>query len=718
MGKFICGLSIYLLLLLDLPSIAQHSIPDSIVASFTGEKIVLDGSLNDSAWQKVTYVANFTQRELSEGSPVTEKTEVAIVYTNVAIYIGVKCYDSDPGKIAARYMQRDFDWDQDDNFKVIISPFNDKRNGYLFVVNPNGARGDAQVTNEGENFNIDWNGVWDAFVKINREGWFIEIYIPFSTLQYPAKYHQVWGINFERNIRRKNEQGLWQGWNRNYELETISQCGELIGLEGIKGEIKWEIKPYALGGIQNSPQQYPEYLGKVGFDVNKNLLSTLKLNLTVNTDFAQVESDRLQVNLSRFSVYYPEKREFFLEGAGNYDFYLGNGNRIFYSRTIGIHDYELLPIYGGARIFGKANHTNIGFLSLQTAAKDSISSTNYSVLRISQDVGKQSSIGFITTSKYSSVENNQIIGLDGKYATSKFLKNKNLIFGGALSESFTKQSDNLNNLAYRLYCDFPNDQMDIFIGTSGIQDNFNPEMGFLRRSNYRQLYHHFAFTPRLFSRYGIRKLYFKFYEFDIYWNDATGKLESYYTEFRPLGASFNSGEWFEFNIQKNYDHPPDSFNLSDDIVIHSGIYKMTNYEIQAGSFQGRKLFAEVFYKWGDFYPGKRQIFSIAGGCNFNKHINFSLDYTYNDIKLPVGNLFTTELSGRVRYSFTNRLNVSLFTQWNSEEKFIGYNFRLHWIPKIGSDFYFVINQNYHDKISYKGLQQTNAVAKLVWRITI
>lgn len=701
--------------LISFRSFSQHSSPDTLNAKFVSQNIVLNGILNEDGWSSAHKISNFKQRELKEGAEPSERTEVSVLYTQSALYIGIQCFDSNPDKIIARFLQRDFDWGQEDNFEVILSPFNDKRNGYLFVVNPNGARADAQITNEGEYFNINWNGVWDAAAIINEKGWSAEIYIPFSTLQYPDRPEQEWGINFERNIRRKNEQVLWQGWGRNYELETISQAGILAGLKNIKGKLRWEIKPYALGGVNFSTEQKTGFLGKVGLDINKNLLSTLKLNLTLNTDFAQVESDRIQVNLSRFSINYPEKRDFFLEGAGNYDFSMANGNTLFYSRKIGISNFELLPVLGGARVYGKVSKTNIGFLSLQTGSKDSTPSTNYSVIRVRQDIGARSSIGFITTSTINGKSSNQVFGIDGKYVTSKFLKNKDLVIGASFGGSITKGADNNKNLTYLLYAEYPNDLLNITLATASVQKNFNPELGFLRRTNYREYYASFEFTPRWFTKYGVRQLEFKPFEMDLYLNDMTGKLESYDMSFSPLAINFKSGEWFEFEVERSFDSPPESFEISDDITIPVGDYKMTNFGISAGTFDARKVYIRAGYSWGDFYTGKGKSLGVEWGWNINKHINLEAEYGFNDLDLPQGSLFTNELSARVRYAFSTKLNISLFTQWNSEEDLLGFNFRLHWIPKIGSDFYFVINQNYGERLPLRRVQQTNAAAKLVWR---
>ncbi len=287
---------------------AQHNFPDTVQA-IRVEKINFDGKLDEAAWSTSPAVNNFTQRELDFGKPATEQTKVSVVYDNLALYIGVWCYQT-KDKIVAKFLQRDFDYNTEDNFEVIISPFNDKRNGYLFIVNPNGARADLLVSGQ-ESSNINWNGVWDARTSITNEGWFAEIRIPFNTLQFKKELEHIWAINFERNIRSKNEEVLWQGWDRNYEIENISQAGTLTGIGNIGYAKRFELKPYGLAGFEKREGHETKYPGKAGGDLNVNLSPTLKLNLTANTDFAQVEADRIAVNLTRFNLFYPEKREFF-----------------------------------------------------------------------------------------------------------------------------------------------------------------------------------------------------------------------------------------------------------------------------------------------------------------------------------------------------------------------------------------------------------------------
>jgi len=700
--------------------LAQHSKPDSLRAIFYDKPIKLDGILNEPCWLNAIPITNFTQREQNEGTPATEKTKISVVYNTNEIYFGVQCFDDDPDNISAQQMARDFSWRSDDNISIMISTFNDNRNGYLFVTNPNGALADVLIGNEGKEYNKDWNGVWDVAVERNDKGWFAEIVIPFSTLKFKKEDIQTWGINFERNIRRKKEQLLWQGWSRLYKVEKISQGGKLTGIKNIKQGTKVELNPYLLGGFELSDEK-TKGTSKVGGEVNVDITPTLKLNFTVNTDFAQVESDRKQINLTRFSLYYPEKRQFFLEGKNYYDMNVGKA-RLFYSRRIGIDQNTEVPIIGGVRLFGKLNKTNIGVMSIQTYTKDSIPTTNYSVIKVNQDIFRQSSIGFITTQKYSKDHVNRVFGTNFTYSTSELFGEKNLLVGGSVAISDTKIFNdpgrmNTNNLSYNIFLSYPNDIVEYDFGFTTIESGFNPEMGFVRRKNYQMIYTELQFNPRFKNLPFFRNLIFKPIDINYYINNQTKEAESIFYEWRPLGFVLKSGDFMEFNVQHVFDKPDEAFELIDDIFIPAGSYWDNRFEVQLSSFRGRKVSAEAAINIGEFYTGTRQEYELNMTVNFNKHLNLGIDWQRNFIQLPQGSLTTDELGGRIDYAFNPKLQTSMFAQWNSEDQDILVNYRINWIPKIGSFFYFVVNQEFNTEGVFK-LERTTVLGKLIWRFAL
>jgi len=700
--------------------VGQHSKPDTLVAFSCFDQIKVDGKLNESCWINAPTIENFTQREQNEGEPATEKTKIAVVYSTNEIYFGIWCFDSEPDKISAQQMARDFSWSSDDNIEIMVSTFNDNRNGYLFVTNPNGALADVWVGDEGNDFNKSWNGVWDVAVERNSQGWFVEMVIPFSTIKFKKDSSQVWGINFERNIRRKKEQLLWQGWSRLYDVEKISQGGKLSGINNIKQETKIEIKPYMLGGFEFSEKR-TKNTGKIGGEINFDITPTLKLNFTANTDFAQVESDRKQINLSRFSLYYPEKRQFFLEGKNYYDMNVDKV-QLFYSRRIGIDQNREVPIIGGMRLFGKLNKTNIGIMSIQTSARDSIPSTNYSVIKINQDIFKQSRVGAIITQKYSKNHYNRVYGTSFIYSTSEFFGRKNFIGGGSIAVSETKnfgETENLNrnNLSYDVFIAYPNDEIEYVLGYTTVESGFNPEMGFARRKNFQMLYTELQFNPRFKNLPFFRNLIFKPIDLNYYINEKTKETESVFYEWRPFGFVSKSGEFFEFNIQHLYDKPTEDFELIDSIYIPAGSYWDNRYEIQFSTFRGRKIAADASFNAGEFYTGNRQEFEIYTHFNFNKHLNIGLDWQRNYIQLPGKSFVTDEVGGRVDYAFNPKLQTSMFAQWNNEDENVLVNYRINWIPKIGSYFYFVVNQEFDTNDGIK-VKRTTILGKLIWRFAL
>ena len=716
MNKYL-GIFLFLFIAFLYQVKAQHRSPDTIYANPINQHIIFDGKITEAFWQSAAAVNNFTQRELDFGKPASEQTKVAVVYDDIALYVGVWCYQK-PNTIRAKFLQRDFDYDEDDAFAVALSTFNDKRNGYLFIINPNGARADLLIAG-GEEGNKDWNGVWDAKTSITPEGWFAEIRIPFNSLQFKKDSIHSWGINFERAIRSKNENDLWQGWTRDCSIFCFVNAGILSGLKNIGYAKKFELKPYALGGFDKTEGQSTNFTGKSGADLNVNITPTLKLNLTVNTDFAQVEADRIAVNLSRFNLYYPEKREFFLEGYQNYQFNLGGNNQVFYTRKIGIENFERVPIIAGARLFGKVGGNNIGILNIQTAARGNEPTTNNTVVRYKRDIGSQSYIGGIVTSKNNSNIHNHVAGLDGAYSTSHFLKDKNLIISGLVSRSFDKNKSSSGTYAWRFFIDYPNDLIDHFIGVGSVQNNFDPELGFLNRSNYENLTWHLRYEPRWFTKYGIKKMLLKPWSFEVYRTYTTREVESFSNETVPLGFVTKSGDEFAYTLQHQYDRLDNVFELTDSIKIPTGKYWMHQHIIGTETFQSRRIWAETNFGWGTFYTGKIILFETAVGINVNRHLNLKTEYAFNDIKLPQGNLTTHELAEYINYAFTARLDISTFIQWNSLDDLLLGNIRLHWIPNIGSDLYAVYNRGYENLKHFNFMRPNSSTgaAKLVWRFT-
>ena len=710
-----------LIILFSLPAFSQTSNPGSIQATKIVDPVHIDGNLAKAIWQNAIPVTNFRQSEPAEGAEPTELTKVAVLYDTHNIYFGVWCFDSQPDKLSAKQMNRDFEWGSDDDIEIMISPFNDNRNGYLFVTNPNGAMADSWLGGDGGHHNIDWNGVWNVRVSRDEKGWYAEFAIPFSTLKFKKEEIQTWSVNFERNIRRKNEQLRWQGWSRQYGIENITQSGKLEGLRNIRQKERLEITPYITTGLEWESDK-PKGSLKAGGEINYDISPTLKLNLTLNTDFAQVESDRREVNLSRFSIFYPEKRQFFLEGSTYFDMSVSSA-RLFYSRRIGIDGNSFIPIIGGGRLFGKINKTSIGIMTLQTAAKGETDWANSSVIRVKQDIFEESSLGFITTQKFSNGYYSSMYGADFTYNTSKFMGDKNLMagFSGALTlENPGKVgSDNSKNATYHVFLFYPNDIWSFNAGFNSVQENFKPALGFVNRNNFKRLYSRLEYEPRFKKMPDfIRSFSFELFDMEYFINDKTGVTETFAVEMRPFGINFKSGDYFGINYEYHQDNPHEEFKLIDGIIIPKGKYNDNNFSAEFHSFDGRTINAGAEYERGSFYTGMRSNIELYLNLSINRHLSIGADWSRNNLDLPEGYFKVNELGGRVNYAFNPRLNTSVFAQWNNEDEEVILNYRINWIPKIGSFFYFVVNQTIDTSDNTIKFTRTTLLAKLIWRFAI
>lgn len=695
---------------------------ESITALPLKNNFVFDGKLEEQEWKSAQKITNFTQRELDLGQPVTEKTEVAILIDDEYMYIGVWCYDREPEKIIAKEMRRDFAFDLDDNFIVIIDTYLDRRNGFQFVINPNGARADLQTFNNGSSSNQFWNGVWDVKTQITDKGWFAEIKIPFYTLKYrPGEEEQVWGVNFERNIRRNRQQARWKGWQRNYDISDVGQAGLLKGLRNLRDKRFIEVKPYALGGAENASDG-TEGVGNLGGDINALLSPTYRLNLTFNTDFAQVEADRQQINLTRFPLFFPELREFFLEGEDFFDFGLG-GNRIipFYSRRIGLSETrETVPIIAGARILGKEEKATLGAMSIQTAEANGDPSTNFSTLSWRQDVGDQSVIGAMTTNKITQGRWHTTTGVNGRYSTANFIGKSNLDAGGALIQTYnTDQGYESEAIAYRAFMSLPNDFLNIFASTQRGPEEFNPEVGLMRRRNFRESFGQVFFQPRPKNSFKwIRQFYFSPLALTYVQFDDTKALQSLSYKVRLLGFETRSGEGFFFDVERVAEGLIEDFEIFPNVLIPKGEYWWNRYNFFFETFEARELSFTTSGSFGEFFGG--QSFSMEGTLLWRatKNFNINLNYEKNIVDLPQGNFETDLIGSRIEYAFHPQAFGSVLGQWNSAQQEMNINFRLQLIPKIGTDFFLIYNQLVDTQSGEFDSERSTLLAKLVWRFLL
>lgn len=680
----------------------------------TTESITLDGYITEPAWQSVIPTTDFLQQEPIPGNAPSLRTEARILYDNENIYIGVMCYDDEPQKIIAREMKWDGFISADDNIKIIFDTFDDNRSAYWFGTNPLGAKDDALLTGfEMNNFNEDWNGVWDVECKILKNGWSAEFVFPFSTFKFYDKEKQNWGFNILRAIRRKNEEVLWTSIGQNLGLMQIASAGDLVGIENIKRGNPVYLKPYFTAGAQfiNGESKYKH---EPGLDLKYGVTETLSLDATFNTDFAQVESDRAKINLTRFPLFFPEKREFFLEGKRTFDFNLGGNNTLFYSRRIGISNGAEIPILAGAKLVGRVSDFEIGAIDMQTAGKGNEPTTNYGTARVKYDLFNSSYIGVLATNKVSEKGSSNSFGGDVNFSFNDFLGDKNLVVYSALAKT-TESGGSNNSWAGNFFIDFPNDFVDTYLGYRFIQDGFNPTMGFVSRKGFKQLVYNISVSPRI-NAGGIKRLDFVPVESSFYY-DNNNELESASLLFSPLGIVFESGDEIGFGIGRTFDRPREDFEIFDTTKVKAGRYWYTTYGAGIETDPSRVIFGEAEVITGGFYNGTKTSFETMASITLTKHFTLSGDFAYNRVNMNNNSFSTSEVGARLTHNISTRMISSVFAQWNNELNEANINYRFNWKPNIGSDVYLVLNQllSTGGKIRSKDFA---VLAKVVWMIII
>ncbi len=665
--------------------------------------ITLDGLLDEPAWTQAEAITDFRQRDPREGEPASEKTNIRVVLYQKALYIGVVCLDSNPGLIVTKEMKRDGAIEDDDSITIILDTYLDHRNAFYMAFNANGARKDGLIVDENQTFNVDWNGVWDVKAVVTDDGWQAEVMIPLDTLRFKSG-QQVWGINFRRMIRRKNEEALWQAYRRNAGIFRISEAGLLEGIPRIEQAHRYEIRPFFSYSFTETPPPdlqpgltplVHDHEAKVGFDGKIKLARNLAADVTVNTDFAETEVDQAVLNLTRFPVLFPEKRDFFLENAGFFDFISPSDTRLFFSRRVGLSTRgEPIPINVGGRITGKLGGFDVGFLNVQTRSDGSTPAGNYTAVRPKYGLLKKSYVGAIFTNVYNPVDGNrnQVYGADSVFSFSNFF-GQNISFSSSIAQTSTLGVRGERSAGY-FGVSFPNDWVEAWFNYSFTQRNFNPEMGFLRRGSVEQYSARWRFQPRPPTPWNkwIRKVYVKPLDINVYNSLPTGELESLSQEFRPIGFDFQSGDTFEFNIIRNFDRLDENFHIFGDVVIPKGRYWWNKYEIQYNTSTKRRWQLGGATSWGQYYDGDMKQIELQGGLKLTSHFSVSGGYATNRADYHPGRFATHEASTRLVYAFSNRANLQFFSQWNNETKVADIYIRVHIIPKIGSDIYGVFNQ--------------------------
>ena len=719
-------------------SIHAESHDYQIKAYRTYESVEIDGDLTEEDWKHAETIDRFVQIEPYEGEVSSQPMEVRILYDNENIYFGFTCFDSEISKLVANEMRRDSrDLHDNDTVFLILDTYDDKRSGFFFRMNALGAIQDRAVTNSGDTLNRDWDAVVECKSKINDTYWTSELSIPFSQLRFKQSDQIVWGINTGRELARNQEEVIWVPVPASYggmAKYRTANLGRLTGLSGITTSRNLEVLPYILPGVTqingNDAGLETEGKFKIGADVKYGITSNLTADITYNTDFAQVEADEEQVNLTRFSLFFPEKRPFFLEGAGLFDFGIPRTSfrrpppmLLFYSRRIGLAEGNAIPIIFGGKTSGKVGSYGVGFLNVLTDEfhdadmEDDpldIPRTNYSVMRITKDVASGSRIGMIAVNKDEIGDYNRAGGFDFEYRP-----NDSIDVRGLWSRTFEPDASGRNN-AWYIGSNWRSNRFRVEGSYTDIDEDFNPAVGYVRRTGIRQFRGEMRWVP-MPQRFGIRQ---------IWTGPEVNYLLNHDNELEEWNISytnwfeFDSGDYILFNGRRTFEHLNDVFDFRDGVEIPIGDYSSNSYSVRLSSSDSRPISTTLGGGLEDFYNGEVRRAYIQTTVKPNGHLSVSGQYQFNQVvNLPTayftdGNprpVYVNLFRGRLDYSFTTGLFAKLFAQWNADTNVVSTNFLINYIYRPGSDFYFVFNQTYDTNGTTRSrLLDSTVVAKMTY----
>jgi len=676
---------------------------------------LLDGVvLGDPAWDKATAATGFRQTKPDEGQPASERTEVRVIFTESILYVGVVCYDTDPASITVSGSRRDSSLDDTDSLQIILDTFQDEQSGFVFGTSPAGQEYDGQVVNAGEGrlgrstttssgsgagFNGNWDGVWEVRTAVSTVGWSAEFAIPFSTVSYPARDTQTWGLNVQRNIRRRNEIAYWAPLPRQYNLLRLSLAGQVSGIRvPAAARRSLIVVPYLAGDLGHSDERdTTAAIGDAGVDVKYGVTPSLTLDLTYNTDFAQVEVDRQQINLDRFSLFFPEKRPFFLENAGVFSVssvrQLAGGNpaqtELFFSRRIGIGpDGREIPILGGARLSGKlSDSVSVGLLNMQTeAVGGAVPANNFTVARVYRDLPNSSQVGAIFVNRQATGhlagtdDHNRTYGLDGRWGLGQ-----NGQVAGFFARTQTPGLDG-DDHAYNVAWDYNSPRWRFTLGYVEVGDQFNPEVGFLRRKGFRNIDSGFSYIyrPRGFlklQQVRPHATFNRFWDFEGFQESSALHIDN--------DLEFNDSSLIKTAWNVTGEGVTTAFEIADGVVVPVGSYEHNEAQLTYVSNAGAPVSFGMLARIGGFFGGHRATLGPTLIVRTGETFNASIEWSRNDVDLPGGHFIANLTSAQVAYNFSPRRFVQALVQYNDSADLWSANFRVGLLGQANTGLFVV-----------------------------
>ncbi len=664
----------------------------------TGE-IDVDGRLDEPAWQSAAPATDFYQWQ-RPGEMASEQTEVRFLYDDDNLYVGVTLWDSQIERRVVNELKEDYNFRDTDGITMHLDSLHDRRSGFTFGTNPAGAKRDGQLSNDGA-LNVDFDNVWDVKVRIGDDAWFAEFVIPFKSLRFLNTPTQEWGVNLSRRLLRSNEESMWAPIPVRFSAIRMSLAGTLVGIENIRPGRNLKVKPYLSAGVTqvrtDGRMQTIRSLGKLrglesgydgGVDFKYGVSPSITFDATYHTDFAQVEVDQQQVNLTRFNLFFPEKRDFFLENAGTFSFGSsgsgGNSNLVpFFSRRIGLGPSGTpIPIVGGARLTGKVGAYDLGILTMKAESLGATPSNNYLVGRLKRNLMARSWVGGIVTNRDSTLQGdyNRVYGADAHVVLDK------LEFDSYLLKSDTPGKSGKNQ-ARKLSALWRDDELFISGEYNTVQTNFNPEAGFVRRRDNTNYSGEFTWKPQLRGSEAIRNL--SIGTTVDYFNGGNGKIETREQAINA-GITFENNGFANAGITQTFDRLINRASIQG-IAIRPGDYAYQQYYANFNTSQSEVVSGTGSVNWGQFWDGRRRSFSGGLALKPNYRFNAALNYSRDQIRLQSARSTTNLVGARMVYGFSPRSFVNAFFQYNGSTHELSTNIRFNLTYRPLSDLYLVYN---------------------------
>lgn len=681
------------------PASAEDASRPRIQAGVLSGEIQLDGRLDEPAWDAAGAIEGLLMVEPREGDPATSVTTVKVVAGPKVIVFGFRCRDPDPSGIVSFTKERDGNLEAEDHVVLLLDPFLDGRSGYVFAVNPGGARFDALVEPGGEDVEENWDGEWQAAVSRDAEGWGAEIRIPIETLSFKSGLHE-WGFNVQRRIQRLLETDRWASPLQDHSVFQPNLAGRLVGLPAF--DLGWglAVRPALVGGYRRTAAGAPaEGTLEPSLDVTQRVGSNMLASLTVNTDFAETEVDSRRTNLTRFPLFFPEKRSFFLDAADIFSFGIGLGEGSllpFHTRRIGLVDEEEVPILAGLKLAGRMGQTNLGALAVRTREASEVApATTLGVLRLQQNVLAESRVGILATvgdplGRPGSWE----AGLDFTYRTSSFRGDKNFAAGvWGLATGRDDLQRFRERTAFGVKVDYPNDLWDCLAIYRRVGDGFDPSLGFVPRRGINTWLGGCTYAPRPESS-RVRQMFFRVHPGLT--TGLDGRWESYEVAMTPLDWQFESGDRIQFEVTPTGERLVEPFAVADAVVVPAGRYQWRRQRVEVETAPRRRLAAEAVWSFGGFYTGTLHQLELDASWTPSPRVTLLLNFEHDVGRLEGGDFDLTLVGGKVRLNLSPNLQLNSFLQYDTEEATLGTNTRLRWTFHPRGGLFVIYNKNLRD----------------------